>query len=96
MDSGLALTKLSASEIGRELANGALDPISLTTEALRRANLAEESNIFIAISGDRAKQEAQESAKRYAKGQPLSPLDGVPLVLKDLINRAGEITTAGS
>ena len=96
MESGYALDRLSASEIGRELAKGTLDPVSLTNEALRRAHATEESNIFISISGDRAIKEAHESTRRHVNGVPLSPLDGVPLVLKDLIDREDEITSAGS
>lgn len=96
MDSADALDKLTASEIGRALSEGELEPISLVNEALTRAKRVKEDGIFIAISDDRAKREAEESAKRYAEGQALSPLDGVPLVLKDLIDRKGEITTAGS
>lgn len=96
MDSHYALDNLTASEIGREYLDGALDPATLTAEALHRANEAKDSQIFIRITDHRAIQEAEQSAARYKRGQPLSPLDGVPLVLKDLIDRKGEVTTAGS
>lgn len=45
---------------------------------------------------DRAFKAAEESWARYRQGRPLSALDGIPVGLKDLIDAAGIITTAGS
>ena len=39
---------------------------------------------------------AEESAKRWKKGAPLSPLDGVPVVIKDLLLTKGWPTLRGS
>ncbi|MBL1406496.1 MAG: hypothetical protein COC00_010970 [Rhizobiales bacterium] len=96
MDSYKALEELSASDIGRALAGGSLNAVSLTKAALERANTGISNNIFISVSKERAMSEAVESSKRHLNGKPLSALDGVPIALKDLIDRKGEITTAGS
>ncbi len=96
MDYGKALDTLTASQIGRALVDGTLHAVGLTQVALERAEKSTQANIFISISRERALNEASESSKRHARGQPLSALDGVPIALKDLIDRKGEITTAGS
>lgn len=44
----------------------------------------------------RAAEDASASAKRFALGKPIGPLDGVPLVLKDSIDVAGLPSTNGT
>ncbi len=41
-------------------------------------------------------EEAKLSTERYRKGQPLSPLDGIPFVVKDQIDAAGFPTFVGT
>lgn len=48
------------------------------------------------VTADRARREAAASADRYRRGTPLSPLDGLPVVWKDLFDIAGTVTTCGS
>jgi len=43
-----------------------------------------------------ARAEAEAASKRIAEGRPLSPLDGIPILLKDNIVQAGEPTTCSS
>ena len=53
-------------------------------------------NCFITLLRDSALEQARESEKRYAKGAPAGPLDGIPIAIKDLIYIKGVRCTAGS
>lgn len=74
---------------------GHLRPSEVLEQALERANLSP-AGVFICLMTDRAKQEAQASDRRWKQGAPLGPLDGVPVVWKDLFDVQGVCTTAGS
>ncbi len=52
-------------------------------------------NIYLSLRQS-ALTEAIAADLRYAKGQPLSPLDGVPIALKDNLMIQGEVVTAAS
>lgn len=51
---------------------------------------------FITHRPDDVRLAAAASAERFAKGRPLSILDGVPVVLKDEVDQAGYPTTLGT
>ncbi len=51
---------------------------------------------FLRLTGDSARAAAAASDERRAQGRPLSPLDGVPVALKDIFCQEGVETTAGS
>lgn len=65
------------------LANGAETPISLAERALERAKLKEDLNAFVAIDSDVVLVQAEEAFARRKSGKMLSPLDGVPIAVKD-------------
>lgn len=73
---------------------GETDPVQVLESSLRCAASLE--SVFITLTEKRARAEAGASAKRWRAGQPLSPLDGVPIAWKDLFDIEGTITTAGS
>lgn len=85
---------MRALELGRRLAAGELDPVALAEQSLARAR--DDGCAFTTLTESRALREAGESAARLRAGAPLSPLDGVPLAWKDLIDVAGVPTTAAS
>ena len=91
-----ALSRMSACAIGRTLCSCEASPVALTEYLLGKIEASRADNIFLQVTRDRAMNEAQASAERLAAGRPLSALDGVPIALKDLIDLAGERTTAGS
>lgn len=66
-------------------------------EALERVSAlgVESTRIFIALDRDRARQDADLVDSRLAAGESL-PLAGVLCSIKDLVDRSGEQTTAGS
>ncbi len=55
-----------------------------------------ELNAFLALCPDRAYAQADRVDAAIAKGQPLPPLAGVPVAIKDVISTQGVRTTCGS
>lgn len=76
------------------LGEGLTDPLQLTRQALAAA--ASSTHVFIALCEERALRQAEASAARRLRGQPLSPFDGIPYAVKDLVDIAGMPTSAGS
>ncbi len=85
----------SAAEIGRALATGETSSLALTERLLSRIEAGDPA-VFLRLTPERARAEAAAADARLAAGRPLSPLDGVPIAWKDLVDMAGERTTAGS
>jgi len=90
------LEKQSAAEIGRLIAKGAVDPVEVAEFFLGRIESDRQNPSFIVVTRERALREAEASRKRHREGRPAGPLDGVPIAWKDLVDMAGERTTAGS
>lgn len=64
-------------------------------EAVRRFT-GDGMGFFIARKPDELARDAGASAARHKAGQPLSALDGVPVVIKDELDVAGYATTLGT
>ena len=90
------LDKQSAAEIGRLIAKGRLDPVEVAEFFLDRIERDRDNPSFILVTRKRALDEAAASRKRHREGRAAGPLDGVPVAWKDLVDMAGERTTAGS
>lgn len=90
-----ALSRRSASVIGRALAAGEASPVALA-ELLLDKIAAQGSPVFLAVTRDRALAEARAAEARLKQGRALSALDGVPIAWKDLIDIEGARTTAAS
>lgn len=90
----MTATDLTLWQQAEGLASGRLNPVELTETALKKA--AESESVFISILAERARFEAEQSRARQQAGQRLSPIDGVPIAWKDLVDITGTITTAGS
>jgi len=70
-------------------ATRAFTPLDVAQEiADRIARLDPQLNSFSALSGELIAQ-AEESTARWAKGHPIGPLDGVPIIVKDNLVSAG-------
>lgn len=85
----------SAVAIGRALAAGQTDPVDLAEHCLA-AIAADPEPVFVTVTRERALAEAQAARERLRAGRPASPLDGVPVAWKDLVDIAGTATTAAS
>src|SRR5277367_6068109 len=90
------LEKHSAAEIGRLVAKGGLDPVEVAEFFLDRIERDRNNPSFILVTRERALKEATASRKRRHEERTAGPLDGVPIAWKDLVDMAGERTTAGS
>jgi len=85
----------SAVSIGRAMAGGVLDPVAFTECLLERIAI-QPSPIFLNVTATRALTEAEAARLRLREGRPRSALDGLPVAWKDLVDMAGEVTTAAS
>jgi aspartyl-tRNA(Asn)/glutamyl-tRNA(Gln) amidotransferase subunit A len=90
------LESQSAAAIGRLVAAGRLDPVEVAEFFLDRIEHDRGNPSFILVTRARALGEAAASRKRHREGRAAGPLDGVPIAWKDLVDMAGERTTAGS
>ena len=52
-------------------------------------------NSFVLITENLAREQAAASTKRYEKGKPLGPMDGVPIGLKDIFDTKNIVTACG-
>lgn len=90
-----SLQHASAAEIGRLLATHKGGAVQVAEHFLSRIE-EQTSAVFLNVTQDRALAEACSADERLAAGRPLSPLDGVPLAWKDIIDMAGTRTTVAS
>ena len=90
-------TFLNAAALQQAYAQGLCDPVAVTRAHLARiAKRNPALQAFVHVCSDLALQQAQASAQRWASGQPLGPLDGVVMALKDNIDVVGMPCTAGT
>lgn len=77
--------------------SGTDDPVALL-ERIHASQPAVQSqtNAFVSVDFERARQTAELSWDRFRKGKARGILDGIPVGLKDLFETAGVPTTAGS
>ncbi len=88
--SPFSVQRLHAAYQGRQLR-----PSEVVAYALTLARDSE-PGLFTCLLEERAQAEARASDARWDAGRPRGPLDGVPVVWKDLFDVAGATTTAGS
>ena len=89
--------KMSAAQLGREIGEGAIDPVALTQAFLGAIDSSDHKDrIYARVTYDRAMAEAEAAAERARAGERLSPLDGVPVSWKDLFDTEGVATESGS
>jgi len=80
------LCKLGAIELRQAYSSGSLSPVEVIDATLTRAEqINPQFNAFTFIDKTGARQAARESEKRWQAGEPLSPADGIPTTLKDIV-----------
>lgn len=76
----------TATDLRAGFHKGAFTPIDVLAAVLARIDAVNPKlNAVISPCYDDAARAAEASARRYQSGQPLSPLDGIPLTVKDNI-----------
>jgi aspartyl-tRNA(Asn)/glutamyl-tRNA(Gln) amidotransferase subunit A len=92
-----ALAELSAAGLQAEFAAGRASPIDAAEAVLARiACLDPLVNAFVHVDAATTRAMAEASAARWRHQAPLSPLDGVPVSIKDLVPVAGWPLRRGS
>jgi Asp-tRNA(Asn)/Glu-tRNA(Gln) amidotransferase A subunit family amidase len=88
---------LGAREAAWRISEGALSSAELVAACLRRIEAEEERvRAWEFLDRDKAMAEAEERDRRRARGEPLGPLHGVPVGIKDIIHVKGMPTGNGS
>ncbi|MGC8667309.1 MAG: Asp-tRNA(Asn)/Glu-tRNA(Gln) amidotransferase subunit GatA [Chthonomonadales bacterium] len=91
------LYTLSATEIARRVASGALSARDVAEAFLRRIERVEPAiHAFLTLTPEAALEAASELDERRASGEPLGPLAGVPIAIKDNICTRSVRTTCAS
>lgn len=92
-----SITDLTAAGIARRVKDRELSPTDVVEAHLDRINERNDrTNAFITITDDLAREMAKEAERAIEDGEPLGPLHGVPVAVKDLNDVAGVTTTSGS
>ncbi len=91
------LTSCTASELLQLYRERKASPVEATRAVLARIDaLNPRLNAFCLVAHEQALASAARSEARWAKGEPLGALDGVPVSIKDLILTQGWPTLRGS
>lgn len=90
------LFRLSLRQAVERVRGGDVTAEEYARALLERCESCRSLNAFIALDGDRVLSDAREADRRMQRGQPLGPLHGVPLAIKDSFDVAGTPTTAGT
>jgi Asp-tRNA(Asn)/Glu-tRNA(Gln) amidotransferase A subunit family amidase len=88
---------MTVTEASEQLRRKKISPVDLTEECLRRISaLNPHLNAFITVTAESARTEARSAEAEIKHGNWRGALHGIPLALKDNIDTAGVLTTAGS
>jgi len=91
------LVHQDAAVLGRAIASGEVSSREVTQAHLDRiAQVDGEVHAFLHVDSDAALATADRIDAKRAAGEPLNPLAGVPLALKDVLTMKGVPTTCGS
>ncbi|HEY5007541.1 MAG TPA: amidase family protein, partial [Caulobacteraceae bacterium] len=91
------LTQASAAELSELYQSKAASPLEAMTAILARAEVVNPRiNALTLIDAEPALAAARASEARWALAKPLSPLDGVPVSIKELIRARGWPQSMGS
>ncbi len=91
------LTRLTAAETAAAVAAGETSALDVTEAHLARIGEVDPAvHAFLHVDADGARAAARRVDARRTAGEPLGPLAGVPVALKDLLATDGVPTTCGS
>ena len=91
------LHELSAAELAARYASRALSPVDVTRACLERIGACEARlNAMYRVDREGAAAAARAAEERWRAGRPLSPLDGVPVTIKENIFTRGDPAPIGT
>jgi aspartyl-tRNA(Asn)/glutamyl-tRNA(Gln) amidotransferase subunit A len=91
------LTTMSAAGLSAAMTAGDVSAAEVTEAHLDRiAAVDDKVKAFLHVAADDARAQAREIDAKRTAGEPLGPLAGVPVAVKDLFTTAGMPTTCGS
>lgn len=90
------LNELTIAQAADGLEKGDFSARELVDACLSASEAAQDLNAFITLTPDVARDRAEASDARRAKGSALGVLDGIPVAVKDLFCTEGVLTTAAS
>src|SRR5919198_5808690 len=91
------LTRRSARELAAMIKTRAVSPVEVLDAHLAViARVNPKLNAMVTLVADQAKAEARASESAVMRGEPLEPLAGLPVAIKDITPTAGIRTTFGS
>src|SRR5204862_8325371 len=94
---GLRVTGRPIHELTEAYRRSESTPTAATEAFLARiARLDGELGAYLTVTREQALRAAADADARYRAGKPLGPLDGAPLVYKDVLCTRGVTTTCGS
>ncbi|MBV9968107.1 MAG: hypothetical protein JO008_20725 [Alphaproteobacteria bacterium] len=97
MADGVDIAFASAEALSDLYRKKALSPVEATEILFARIDaLQPKLNAFCIVDRDGALKAARASEERWRQGTPLSPIDGVPVTIKDLVLMRGFPTLRGS
>ncbi|HVZ10202.1 amidase [Rhodopila sp.] len=91
------MTIPTLAEAARLIAGRKLSPVELTTECLTRIEAHDDTlHAFVVVTEERALADARTAEAAIMRDGPISPLHGIPMGLKDIVDTAGIPTTCQS
>src|SRR6476660_5357129 len=92
----LDLCELTAADLADKIKRGqvrALDAVEAYIARIEQVNSA--LNALVVSRFEQARAEAREIDRKRASGEPLGPLAGVPITIKECLDLAGTASTFG-
>lgn len=93
----VTLTRKSARELARLIRERAVSPVEVLDAHLAAiAEINPKLNAIVTLAVEQAQDAARRAESAIAKGEPLGPLHGLPVAIKDITPTAGIRTTFAS
>ena len=94
---GSGIVRRTAAELAGQIAAGEVTSVEVTQAHLDRIGEVDDAvHAFLYVDTERALATAESVDRKIAAGEPVGPLAGVPLALKDVLTYEGAPTTCGS